>query len=91
MPEIIPGFYIFVLVNITKMSSFFYGIEDLFVNGLFWPYDFFRFMESWWTSNIVNWLFMIIGGVAMVYWLLQLKKFDDNQEEDKSITSHSFL
>ncbi len=73
------------------MSSFFYGIEDLFVNHLFWPYDFFRFMQNWWTSNTVNWLFMIIGFVAMVYWLMQLKKFNDNQEEDKSITSHSYL
>ncbi len=73
------------------MSSFFYGIEDLFVNNLFWPYDFFRFMQNWWTSNTVNWLFMIIGFVAMVYWLGQLKKFNDNNEEDKSITSHSYL
>ncbi|NER09899.1 hypothetical protein SAMN06265375_101579 [Muriicola jejuensis] len=73
------------------MSSFFYGIEDLFVNHLFWPYDFFRFMQNWWTSNTVNWLFMAIGLVAMVYWLLQLKKFNDNQEEDKTITSHSYL
>lgn len=73
------------------MSSFFYGIEDLFVNHLFWPYDFFRFMQNWWTSNTVNWLFMIIGLVAMIYWLMQLKKFNDNQEEDKSITSHSYL
>ncbi|WP_372945858.1 uracil phosphoribosyltransferase [Muriicola sp.] len=73
------------------MSSFFYGIEDLFVNHLFWPYDFFRFMQNWWTSNTVNWLFMIIGTVAMVYWLMQLKKFNDNNEEDKTITSHSYL
>jgi hypothetical protein len=29
--------------------------------------------------------------VAMVYWLGQLKKFNDNQEEDKTITSHSYL
>jgi uncharacterized membrane protein len=73
------------------MNAFFYAIEDLFVNGLFWPYDFFRFMESWWTSNIVNWLFMITGVIAMVYWLMQLKKFNDNNEEDKSISSHSYL
>ena len=73
------------------MRAFFEGIEDLFVNGLFWPYDFFRFMANWWTSNIVNWIFVILGTVAMVYWLLQLKKFDDKGEEDKSITSHSYL
>ena len=73
------------------MRAFFEGIEDLFVNGLFWPYDFFRFMENWWTSNTVNWIFAIMGAIAMVYWLMQLKKFDDSGEEDKSITAHSYL
>lgn len=73
------------------MSSFFYAIEDLFVNVLFAPLDFLRFMESWWTANTINWLFMIIGFVAMVYWMGQLKIFNDNNEENKSITSHSYL
>lgn len=73
------------------MRAFFEGIEDLFVNGLFWPYDFFRFMSNWWTSNTINWIFAILGAIAMVYWLIQLKKFDDNGEEDKTITSHSYL
>ncbi|MGB5610657.1 DUF6341 family protein, partial [Eudoraea sp.] len=31
------------------------------------------------------------GATAMIYWLMQLKKFDDSGEEDKSITSHSYL
>ena len=73
------------------MSAFFYWIEDLFVNVLFAPFDFFRFMESWTLSNSVNWAFMIIGFVAMVYWMGQLKIFSDNGEEDKSISSHSYL
>lgn len=73
------------------MSSFFYGIQDLFVNVLFAPYDFLRFMESWWSSNMVNWLFMIIGFMAMLYWMGQLKIFNDNGEEDKTSTSHSYL
>ncbi len=73
------------------MSAFFYWIEDLFVNVLFAPFDFFRFMENWWGSNTLNWIFMIIGFVAMVYWMGQLKIFNDNGEEDKSITSHSYL
>ncbi|WP_350293408.1 uracil phosphoribosyltransferase [uncultured Croceitalea sp.] len=73
------------------MSAFFYWIEDLFVNVLFAPFDFFRFMESWWSSNTLNWLFMITGFVAMVYWMGQLKTFSDNGEEDKSISSHSYL
>jgi len=71
--------------------SFFEGIENLFVNVLFAPYDFFRFMESWWTSNIINWILFLIGCAAFVYWMLQLKAYNDNDEEDKSITAHSYL
>ena len=71
--------------------SFFEGVEDLFVNVLFAPFDFFRFMENWWVSNTVNWILFIIGFIAFVYWMLQLKAYDDNNEEDKSITSHSYL
>ena len=73
------------------MSRFFYGIEDLFVNVLFAPYDLFRFMTNWWASNSINWIFMIIGFAAMVYWMGQLKIFDASGEEDKSISSHSYL
>lgn len=73
------------------MTSFFYWIEDLFVNVLFAPFDFLRFMESWWSSNVVNWIFLIIGVIAMGYWMRQLKSFNDSGEEDKSITSHSYL
>ncbi len=73
------------------MKAFFEAIEDLFVNVLFAPYDFFRFMESWWGSNTINWLLALIGFVAFIYWMLQLKHYADNQEEDKSSTSHSFL
>ncbi|SDR75724.1 hypothetical protein SAMN04515667_0563 [Formosa sp. Hel1_31_208] len=75
------------------MKDFFYAIEDLFVNVLFAPYDWLRALEleNWWTANIFSWLFIIIGILAMVYWMLQLKKFNDNNEEDKSITSHSYL
>ncbi len=73
------------------MKSFFEGIADLFVNVLFAPLDFLRFAESWTLSNALNWMFMLIGSVAFVYWMLQLKKYNDNGEEDKSITSHSYL
>jgi len=73
------------------MKAFFEGIQDLFVNGLFWPYDFFRFMENWWASNLVNWVLMLLCVTAFVYWMLQLKMYNDNNEEDKSISSHSYL
>ena len=75
------------------MKDFFYAIEDLFVNVLFTPFDWLRALEldNWWTANTVTWIFSIIGIVAMVYWMGQLKKFNDNNEEDKSISSHSYL
>lgn len=71
--------------------SFFEGIEDLFVNVLFAPYDFFRFMHSWWAANLINWILFSICIVSFVYWMLQLKKFNDNNEEDRTSTSHSYL
>ena len=73
------------------MKAFFEGIQDLFENYLFAPYDFFRFMESWWAANIINWALFIIGFVAFIYWMLQLKQYNDHGEEDKSISSHSYL
>lgn len=79
--------------NIITMKDFFYAIQDLFVDFLFLPFDALRTLEleNWWLSNIVSWLLIIICMVAMVYWMIQLKKHDDNGEEDKSITSHSYL
>ncbi|MCO5724239.1 DUF6341 family protein [Robiginitalea marina] len=73
------------------MKAFFEWIEDLFVDGLFAPFDFFREMQNWWTANTINWLFVVIGSAAMVYWLIQLRLFDQRGEEDTSITAHSYL
>jgi hypothetical protein len=75
------------------MKDFFYAIQDLFVDVLFAPYDALRALEleNWFLANGISWLFTIIGFVAMVYWMIQLKGFNDNNEEDKSISSHSFL
>ena len=75
------------------MKDFFYGIQDLFVDVLFAPFDALRSLEleNWFAANVMSWIFMLIGFVAFVYWMLQLKSFNDNNEEDKSITSHSYL
>lgn len=75
------------------MKDFFYAIQDLFVNVLFMPFDALRALEleNWFAANTMSWIFLVIGFVAMVYWMLQLKTFNDNNEEDKSISSHSFL
>ena len=75
------------------MRGFFYGIEDLFVNYLFLPFDFLRELgeNDWWLSNIVGWFFFLLGLGAFIYWMLQLKSSNDNNEEDKSISAHSYL
>jgi hypothetical protein len=75
------------------MNDFFYGIQDLFVDGLFVPFDALRALEleNWFFANIISWIFMAIGFVAFTYWMLQLKKYNDNNEEDKSVSAHSYL
>jgi len=75
------------------MKSFFEGIQYLFVNILFAPLDFLRSLElqSWFAANTINWIFMIIGAVAMVYWVKQLKIFDDAGTEKQDTTAHSFF
>lgn len=82
-----------MLFKYTIMKDFFYAIQDLFVDVLFAPFDALRALEleNWFAANFMSWVFIIIGMVAFVYWMLQLKKFNDNNEEDKSISSHSYL
>jgi len=79
--------------NIYKMKDFFYGIQDLFVNYLFWPFDQLRQIQfdNWWIANVMSWILSLIGLVAFVYWMKQLKSYNDNNEEDKSVSAHSFL
>jgi hypothetical protein len=75
------------------MKNFFEGIAWLFEEILFTPYRILRELEgtSWTLSNSINWIFMIVGFLAMVYWIVQLKIFDKNGEEDKDPSAHSFL
>lgn len=75
------------------MKEFFEAIESLFVNVLFAPFDALRTLEleSWTGANIINWLLMLIGFVAFFYWMKELKKFNDNDEENRDPTAHSFL
>lgn len=75
------------------MKDFFNAIADLFVNVLFAPFDALRALEleNWFAANFMSWIFIAIGFVAFVYWMLQLKEHSNNGEENKSITSHSYL
>lgn len=75
------------------MKDFFYAIQDLFVNVLFAPFDALRALEleNWFGANAVSWIFIAIGFIAMLYWLGQLRISDNNNEEDKSVSAHSYL
>ena len=75
------------------MKAFFEGIAWLFEEILLLPYNILRELEqtSWLLANSVNWIFLIIGFSALIYWVLQLNLFDKNGEEDKDPSAHSFL
>ena len=74
-------------------KSFFEAIAYLFEEILLVPFNFLREMQfdSWWFANIVSWIFLFLGVIASIYWIKQLKLFDDRGEENKDISSHSFL
>lgn len=73
--------------------NIFDGIASFFENVAFAPFDAFAALElkTWWGANLMTWVFLTILVVLLVYWISQLKKFDDNKEEDKSSKAHSFL
>ncbi|MDC1217269.1 uracil phosphoribosyltransferase [Flavobacteriaceae bacterium] len=75
------------------MKAFFEGIAWLFEEVLFLPYAFLRQLEnsSWTLANSVNWVFLIIGFLALIYWVFQLNLFNKNGEEKKETSAHSFL
>lgn len=75
------------------MKDFFEAIAWLFENVLFLPHQFLSDLElsNWWMANGVNFLFVLVGFVALGYWVNQLKIFNDNGEENKDTSAHSFL
>jgi hypothetical protein len=75
------------------MKDLFNFIKELFESVLFVPFNELRKLEltNWWGANIATWVFMSIGIIAFIYWMFQLKSFSDKKEEDKSVSSHSFL
>ena len=75
------------------MKAFFEGIAWLFEEILFLPYEVLRELEltSWTLANSVNWIFLIVGFSAMVYWIVQLNIFEKSGDEDKDPSAHSFL
>jgi|TARA_B100001250_G_C19719416_1_gene753122 hypothetical protein len=75
------------------VKDFWYSIAWLFEEVLFFPFDFLRTVQfdSWFFANIMSWFFILIGIIGSIYWIKQLKKFDDRGEEKRDITAHPFL
>lgn len=75
------------------MKNFFEGIQWLFEELLFFPFDFLRYIQdySWSLANAFNFFLAIVIFFALVYWMIQLKNFDKKGEEKKDATAHSFL
>ncbi len=75
------------------MKAFFEGIQWLFENIFFALHNFLRELEltQWFAANAINWIFMIICAVAIVYWCKQLKLHQDEGQENQDTTAHSFL
>ena len=75
------------------MKNFFEGIQWLFEDLLFFPFDFLRSIQdhSWSLANAFNFFIALVIFFALVYWMIQLKNFDKKGEEKKDATAHSFL
>jgi len=75
------------------MKDLFEGIAWLFEEILFLPLNLLRELEqdSWFLANILNWVFIIIAFAAFIFWMKQLKRFNDNNEENRDPSAHSFL
>jgi len=75
-------------------SDIFYGIQDLHESIFIAAFDSIRFTEdqtSWWLANAGNFIFMAICAVAIGYWLGELKKYNDEDTEDREAKAHGFL
>jgi len=75
------------------MKDLFEAIAYLFEEVLMVPFNMLRELEleNWWLANALTWVSIIVLILAVGYWMKQLRIFDQNGEEDRSQTAHSFL
>jgi len=76
-----------------SFKAFFEGIQSVTEVILLNPLDGIRDLEltNWFIANGLNWVFALIGFVALLFWLKELKRYNDEGTEDKTSTSHSYL
>ena len=67
-----------------EVKDLFAAIEFLFVEVLFIPFDFIRLeISNWLFQNAINFSLILVISGALIYWTLQLLKFDKSGEENK--------
>jgi hypothetical protein len=65
-------------------SNIFRLIGDFFT-WVLQPFDALRLGDlSWWASNVVNWVFIVIGLVLFAYWMKESKRFQKEGIEDSA-------
>ena len=75
-------------INKIRASQYNFGSK----NFLFIPFDFIRLeISNWLFQNAINFSLILVISGALIYWTLQLLKFDKSGEENKDVTAHSFL
>lgn len=76
-----------------SLTGFFEGIQEFAEGVLFAPFNALAETElaNWWLANGVNWIFMIICCAAIVYWILEIKKYDAEDTENREAKAHGFL
>ncbi|WGH74571.1 hypothetical protein P8625_10770 [Tenacibaculum tangerinum] len=70
-------------------GNIFRWIGSLFTDFLFLPFDWLRLTVAkspggWWTSNTINWLFLIVLLVLFAYWMWQSSIFLKEGTEDRA-------
>jgi hypothetical protein len=56
------------------VSNIFRAIGEFCTNVLFVPFNAFRSLDSWWGSNIFNMFIILLGFIALFYWINQMIK-----------------
>jgi len=76
-----------------SLKGIFEGIQEIAETTLFAPFNAMKELElsNWWTANTINWLFLAILCVALLYWMKQLNIFNTNNEENRDPKAHGFL
>lgn len=70
-------------------GNIFKWIGSLFTDFLFSPFEWLRLQVAksdagWWTSNAVNWFFLVILFVLFAYWMKESARFKREGTEDRA-------